>query len=720
MPDKDEVTITEISEFEPTRVDGVGKGANGFPILMLKSIDGNVQETEISSTDIAAEIEKANDGGYEGDEGQGTDGADDNCKTCKGKGTIRDGHMKCPDCFGKGLQPLVGETVQEFSERVAKLEGSAPSGSGPTPAHDCPTCNGSGTIPAPGQGSTAGGPTQCPDCGGTGMDEPRTNPSELNAVDGFPGSISEGDPQGRERIDKAAACGCCDDCKKDQGDTEGCDCCDKCGDAVKADMSTSDINDLPDSDFAYIEDGGQKDDGGKTTPRSLRHFPINDAAHVRNALARVSQSPFGDKAMPKIKAAADKFDIEVSKADASMVTGSNPNATVTGVDDGTSTPGSPAWESIDAATATAAATALMNAAELIRQFAQREAQEVIAGEGNDVFDTMAAQAALAGVSDALGIMAQLAFHESVAAQKGAVEKAGKRLSGRSVSALAAARDKAKELDAHLTGLLGDDDPSKSDDKTNKDDSGKSAAAKFIDKANKALLAKELENMSTDELEKVLDERDDKLVKTVAAVFAEAMKGKSAMDTTDGIAGGKAANKKSKTKDVGDTDDTLEDEADQGDSDSANTSPSGAAKSEGEDDAETAEKSDAEMTPEEIEARDERKAAKKALKAAKRAEKQAADNAAVAKAIEEGVAEARKAVDNLQERLAEVEKRAAPSTIVRTRPQDAITKGAERDAIDMRIASLEREARETPDPDIRKASREEASELRAKLAELNKN
>lgn len=81
---------------------------------------------------------------------------------------------------------------------------------------------------------------------------------------------------------------------------------------TRADMSTGQINDLPDSAFAYIEPGGEKDSEGKTTPRSLRHFPIHDAAHVRNALARASQSPFGDKAMPKIRAAARKFGIEVS------------------------------------------------------------------------------------------------------------------------------------------------------------------------------------------------------------------------------------------------------------------------------------------------------------------------------------------------------------------------------------------------------------------------
>ena len=81
----------------------------------------------------------------------------------------------------------------------------------------------------------------------------------------------------------------------------------------KAEQSTSSQNDLPDSAFAFIEDGGKKDADGKTTPRSLRHFPVNDAAHTRNALARASSSPFGDKAMPKIRSAAKRFGVEVSK-----------------------------------------------------------------------------------------------------------------------------------------------------------------------------------------------------------------------------------------------------------------------------------------------------------------------------------------------------------------------------------------------------------------------
>jgi phage head maturation protease len=79
-----------------------------------------------------------------------------------------------------------------------------------------------------------------------------------------------------------------------------------------AQMTSAAINDLPDDVFGYIESGGTKDASGKTVPRDKRHFPLHDKAHVQNALSRAPQSPFGDKAMPKIKAAARKFGVDVS------------------------------------------------------------------------------------------------------------------------------------------------------------------------------------------------------------------------------------------------------------------------------------------------------------------------------------------------------------------------------------------------------------------------
>jgi phage head maturation protease len=83
----------------------------------------------------------------------------------------------------------------------------------------------------------------------------------------------------------------------------------------RAAMTSASINDLPDSDFAYIESGGHKDPSGRTVPRELRHFPVHDAAHTRDALSRAPQSPFGDRAMPKIRAAAKKFGIDAGDDD---------------------------------------------------------------------------------------------------------------------------------------------------------------------------------------------------------------------------------------------------------------------------------------------------------------------------------------------------------------------------------------------------------------------
>ena len=89
------------------------------------------------------------------------------------------------------------------------------------------------------------------------------------------------------------------------------------GEETRAQLSAAEINDLPDSAFAYIEPGGKKDDEGKTTPRSLRHYPVHDEAHAENALARADAAIAGDnddakaiaeKALPAIKAAVKKFD----------------------------------------------------------------------------------------------------------------------------------------------------------------------------------------------------------------------------------------------------------------------------------------------------------------------------------------------------------------------------------------------------------------------------
>ena len=73
-------------------------------------------------------------------------------------------------------------------------------------------------------------------------------------------------------------------------------------DETRDKLTSKERDDLSDSDFAYIDP-----DGGK-------HFPIHDAAHVRNALARIAQgAKFGEQALPKVKAAAKRFGITVDE-----------------------------------------------------------------------------------------------------------------------------------------------------------------------------------------------------------------------------------------------------------------------------------------------------------------------------------------------------------------------------------------------------------------------
>jgi hypothetical protein len=71
-------------------------------------------------------------------------------------------------------------------------------------------------------------------------------------------------------------------------------------------LDTRDREKLRSSQFAYVDrDGGE-------------HLPINDASHVRNAIARFNQTEFEsaaakERAREKILNAAKRYDIEVDE-----------------------------------------------------------------------------------------------------------------------------------------------------------------------------------------------------------------------------------------------------------------------------------------------------------------------------------------------------------------------------------------------------------------------
>jgi hypothetical protein len=75
-----------------------------------------------------------------------------------------------------------------------------------------------------------------------------------------------------------------------------------------AELDTKDRNRLRDSSFAWIDNEGE------------RHLPINDEAHVRNAIARFNQTEFDEPdaksaAARKILSAAKEYGIEVDDSD---------------------------------------------------------------------------------------------------------------------------------------------------------------------------------------------------------------------------------------------------------------------------------------------------------------------------------------------------------------------------------------------------------------------
>ena len=206
-------------------------------------------------------------------------------------------------------------------------------------------------------------------------------------------------------------------------------------DVAKADMSAKSLNDLPDSAFAYIESGGEKDDEGKTTPRSLRHFAIHDKAHADNAAARIAQgAKFGDEAKPKVEAAQRKFgeknvakeapvaqavtkDMMDAAGDAvpldDGMDGLDPTTPLAMPCDGEvpgdpTDPGSPAWEAIDAATAAkwlSIAARLKNALGILAEREMLEAASADPSDAENAFDLEDSQCAVDYVISTLAVFA---------------------------------------------------------------------------------------------------------------------------------------------------------------------------------------------------------------------------------------------------------------------------------------------------------------------------
>lgn len=97
-----------------------------------------------------------------------------------------------------------------------------------------------------------------------------------------------------------------------------------------AEWTASYVSALPDSAFACIDPGGEKDAEGKTTPRLLRHYPHHDAAgnldlpHLRNALSRVAQDDTTSCGVAHLRAHAQEAGVgDAAKAAVKFADGSD-------------------------------------------------------------------------------------------------------------------------------------------------------------------------------------------------------------------------------------------------------------------------------------------------------------------------------------------------------------------------------------------------------------
>ena len=101
-----------------------------------------------------------------------------------------------------------------------------------------------------------------------------------------------------------------------------------------------------------------------------------------------------------------------------------------------------------------------------------------------------------------------------------------------------------------------------------------------------------------------------------------------------------------------------------------------------------------------------------------AARETTEQARVAKAIIETVAQTELVVKGLQEELEAMKQRLVPSDVARTRPPEAVEKAAEHDALTLEAARWERLADTTPEHEFRKEYRDRARAVRAKLADVN--
>ena len=87
---------------------------------------------------------------------------------------------------------------------------------------------------------------------------------------------------------------------------------------LAAETAKNEVNLLPDSEFAYIEEGGNADSFNRTVPLTLRHFPMANEAQINSSLESLASSNLNqelkNEIFEKIESKAKKLKVEISES----------------------------------------------------------------------------------------------------------------------------------------------------------------------------------------------------------------------------------------------------------------------------------------------------------------------------------------------------------------------------------------------------------------------
>jgi hypothetical protein len=112
-----EVELTEFTEIDVQSIKGVGQGANGFPILMMKGLALAKGARDCPKCDKTYDADheggKCENCGATLPDADAAKAADDkvDCPTCKGDGKMRGNAMDCPDCENGKVTPAKAKTL---------------------------------------------------------------------------------------------------------------------------------------------------------------------------------------------------------------------------------------------------------------------------------------------------------------------------------------------------------------------------------------------------------------------------------------------------------------------------------------------------------------------------------------------------------------------------------------------------------------------------------